>query len=87
MRTLLAVAIAGVAFATAASAQSAAPGDGQSAYAQAWQAELQAAARDRAPPTDLSRQCGVDYAIQDPDPSIRLDLLRTCNAGIEGGGD
>jgi hypothetical protein len=88
MRTLLAVTIATAALATGAYAQSSGySDDGRAAFAQSWQAELAAAARDRTAPTDISRQCGVDYAIQDPDASIRLDLLRTCNAGIEGGGD
>ena len=39
-------------------------------------------------PTPISRLCGVDYVMTDPDPNIRLELLRDCSsAGLEGGAD
>jgi hypothetical protein len=38
-------------------------------------------------PTDISRLCGVTYAINDPDPTIRFELRRDCISGIDGGGD
>jgi hypothetical protein len=72
MRNLLIVSAASVAFATGAYAQSLYGDPATGAIIQA--------------PTAISFLCGVNYAMQDPDANIRLELLRDCSsAGLEGG--
>jgi hypothetical protein len=81
MRTFLLAAAASAAFATGALAQSYVDrGSGVTVPVDVYGQSRQA-------PTMISRQCGVDYAITDPDPNVRLELLRNCNNGVEGGAD
>jgi hypothetical protein len=83
MRTLLFVTLASVAAATGAYAQSSHTSRGIHARAQAVPLAVPAVQA----PNDISRLCGVDYAITDPDPNIRFELRRNCIAGVNGGGD
>ena len=78
MRTLLLASLATLAFAGGASAQ---------LFPFERQAAPMVAAVGSMAPTEISRLCGVDYAINDPDPNIRLELRRQCSAGIDGGSD
>jgi hypothetical protein len=80
MRTLLVVSVASVAFATGAFAQSSYvdPASGARVLVDVYGQSRQAA-------TDISRLCGVDYAMQDPDPNIQLEMRRSCAGGIDGG--
>ena len=74
MRTLLVVSVASIAGATGAFAQSSFVDRTPGATAQG--------------PTAISRLCGVNYAMTDPDANIRLEMLRDCSsAGLEGGAD
>ena len=75
MRALLVVSIASVVLATTAFAQP--PHRTSKVRPQAALA-----------PTEISKLCGVSYAITDPDPNIRLELIRSCTmTGLEGGAD
>lgn len=82
MRTLLFVTVASVAFATSAFAQSSRvdPATGATVltdvYGQSHQGQ-----------TEISRQCGVDYAMQDPDVNIQLEMRRDCAGGAPDGGN
>jgi hypothetical protein len=83
MRTLLFVTVASVAFASGAFAQSSYvdPASGATVLADVYGQSQQA-------PTEISRQCGVDYAMQDPDVNIQLELRRDCaSSGSDGGND
>jgi hypothetical protein len=72
MRTLLLVSAATVAFATGAFAQFVDRTSGSTIQG----------------PTAISQLCGVNYAMTDPDPNIRLEMWRDCaSAGLEGGAD
>jgi hypothetical protein len=83
MRTLVLVTLGSIALATGAYAQSSLS---RADRAQALRAQA-AVIQDGMGPTEISRLCGVDYAITDPDPHIRLELRRQCIAGLDGGND
>jgi hypothetical protein len=80
MRTLLFVTAASVAFSAAAFAQSTYV-DRESGAA----VLVDVYGQSRQAATDISRLCGVDYAMQDPDLNIQLEMRRDCSGGIEGG--
>lgn len=72
MRTLLVVSIASIVCATGAFAQFVDRASGPAVPG----------------PNAISQLCGVNYAMTDPDPNIRLEMWRDCaSAGLEGGAD
>jgi hypothetical protein len=82
MRTFLLVALASAAFVSGASAQSFLV-DPQSGI----RTQADVYGQSRQAPSEISKLCGVDYAIGDPDPNIRLELRRQCVSGVDGGGE
>jgi hypothetical protein len=81
MRTLLVVSVASIAFATGAFAQSSYVDRASGATV-----PVDVYGQSRQAPTTISNSCGVEYSMQDPDPNIRLELLRDCTSnGPEGG--
>lgn len=83
MRTLLFVTVASVAFASVAFAQSTYvdPASGATVLTDVYGQSRQAT-------TDISRMCDVDYAMQDPDVNIQLELRRDCaSSGSDGGNE
>jgi hypothetical protein len=82
MRTLLVVSVASITFATSVYAQSSFvdPASGATVLVDVYGQSRQAV-------TDISKLCGVDYAMQDPDLNIQLEMRRNCAGGIDGGDD
>ena len=81
MRTLLFVTVASVAFASSAFAQSSYvdPASGATVLTDVYGQSRQAG-------TEISKSCGVDYAMQDPDVNIQLEMRRDCAGGAPDGG-
>ena len=80
MRTLLFVTAASVVFSAGAFAQSTYVDRESGATVL-----VDVYGQSRQDATDISRLCGVDYAMQDPDLNIQLEMRRACSNGIDGG--